>query len=149
MAYSDTQIVTLKDEFLRTLENAGMGIIFQACYLTKVPRSTFYLWTRQDAEFAKKVQEARLVGRRNLVNLAESGLIKNVEKGKEKSIFFVLMNLATEIYGKKPLGDGDVYNDNRKIIVNDPRALRTLLLSAEIVRRKAKEQNVEDVIPEK
>lgn len=147
MAYSDKQLVTLKEEFIRTLENAGMGIIFQACFLTKVPRSTYYLWVRTDPDFAKRTEEARLRGRQNLIHLAESGLIKNVEMKKEKSIFFVLMNLAPEVYGKKPLGEGDTYNDNRKIIINDPRALRTLLISAEIVRRKAKEQ-AEDVTPE-
>lgn len=64
----------------------SMGVVTTACKKVGIVRSTYYQWYKEDKEFAEKVDGISEIA----LDFAESFLHKNIEKGKEASIFFYL-----------------------------------------------------------
>lgn len=65
-------------------------IVQIACEKVGVSRASFYRWKEEDAEFAKKVEEAMLDGRLLVNDLAESQLIGAVKDRNFAAIMYWL-----------------------------------------------------------
>ena len=76
---------TLKKAMLEALEKS-MGVVSTAAKIAGINRSTHYDWLNNDPEYAKQVKDIENVA----IDFAESKMFKNIEKGKEASIFFYL-----------------------------------------------------------
>lgn len=76
---------TLKKAMLQALEKS-MGVVSTACKIVGINRSTHYDWLKNDPDYATEVKDIENVA----LDFAESKMFKNIEKGKEASIFFYL-----------------------------------------------------------
>lgn len=68
------------------------GLISSACAKAKIPRSTYYRWLSSDIEFRFTAEEAIEIGRSNMVDFAESTIIKNIQNGSQRAAEFYLRN---------------------------------------------------------
>ena len=64
------------------------GNVGAACAASGVPRSVFTFWMNNHIEFASVVHEVDEMA----LDVAEQQLLKNIENGKEQSLFFFLCN---------------------------------------------------------
>lgn len=92
----------LKKGFPQTLEACG-GIISSACAVTGIARETYRRWIMSDPDFKAECEAARDQGIEYRLDRAEAALNKNIDDGKESSIFYILNNLGqSRGYGKRP-----------------------------------------------
>lgn len=68
------------------------GLVSSACAKAKIPRSTYYRWINTDIEFRFQAEEAIEIGRSNMVDFAESTIIKNIQSGSQRAAEFYLRN---------------------------------------------------------
>lgn len=68
------------------------GLVSSACGKAKIPRSTYYRWYNSDIDFQVKVDAAIDLGRSNMVDFAESKVIKNIQDGNQRAAEFYLRN---------------------------------------------------------
>lgn len=66
--------------------------------MANIPRSTFYRWMKEDAEFKEQVSEAIRQGDDVVIGLAESKLMNRVKAEDMVAIKFVLNN-RSDRYG--------------------------------------------------
>jgi len=66
------------------------GLISSACAKAQIPRSTFYRWYNNDLEFRLRVDDTVKIGRGNMVDFAESKVIKNIQEGSQRAAEFYL-----------------------------------------------------------
>jgi hypothetical protein len=62
------------------------GNIREVCRITQIPRSTFYLWTRNDPEFKQALVDAN--PRELYKDFIEAALVKKIKQGDTASIIF-------------------------------------------------------------
>ncbi len=62
------------------------GIICPACEMAGIDRKTFYIWKKQDEEFAKQVEDIT----ERQIDIVESKLLQNINNGDTTSIIFYL-----------------------------------------------------------
>lgn len=67
-------------------------IVQVACEKSGVGRSTYYAWRKSDKKFAKQADEAIKVGVSFINDMAESGLIQNIQNRNNTAIIFWLKN---------------------------------------------------------
>lgn len=67
-------------------------LVSLACKKTGISRSTFYRWYKDDIKFRELVLETLDSGRKNITDLAESMLIKEIQRGNMNSIRFWLQH---------------------------------------------------------
>lgn len=72
------------------LEIEKTGIINASCAKNGLSTSTFYRWCNEDPRFRLKIDNAKEIGRKNMVDFAESKLIKNIGNDNERAIEFYL-----------------------------------------------------------
>ena len=81
-----------KEKLLKALQET-QGLIYHACKKAgNISRSTYYRYMREDAEFAKAVEDIKEAQ----IDYVEGELIKNIAIGKETSIIFYLKSKAKE-----------------------------------------------------
>jgi len=87
-------LVTMSTEEKKALfvkaYKASAGNMAQACKKAKIARSTAYGWINSDYELKELILEVK----ESLIDTAESMLMKNINNGKEASIFFFLKTQA-------------------------------------------------------
>lgn len=74
-----------KEKFLDAFA-AKLGNVKQACEAAKIARKTFYNWKNNDEEFAEEIESIE----EGLIDLAETKLLENIQKGKTNEILFYL-----------------------------------------------------------
>lgn len=83
------------------LENLKkIPIIEVACSKSGIGRSTYYRWRKEDAELAKKADEALSEGVKLINDMAESQLLSAI-KEKNISAIFYWLNHRHSAYGNK------------------------------------------------
>ncbi len=83
-----------KQAFLEQLPK--YPIVQVACEKSGVGRSTYYVWRKEDKEFAKLADEAIASGTFFINDMAESKLIQNIQNGNNTAIIFWLKNHHTQ-----------------------------------------------------
>ena len=78
-----------KDDVLRTLEQA-LGVVTTACRSAKISRDTFYRWMKEDAEFARQVEDINEIA----LDFAESQLHQQIKDGNTSATIFYLKSKA-------------------------------------------------------
>lgn len=78
----------LKEAFLEHIRKTP--IIQLACGKTGIGRSTFYRWSKDDADFYRKYLDAETAGREYMNDAMESILIQNAKGGNMTAIIFYL-----------------------------------------------------------
>ncbi len=74
-----------KEKLLEALTK-HLGIVTPACKEINISRDTFYKWKKEDADFAKRVQEIDEMQ----MDFVENQLFKKIKDGSEKSIMFYM-----------------------------------------------------------
>lgn len=74
-----------KKAFLKVFKSKACNIS-AACDSVPIDRTTYYLWMEKD----KKFNSAVIALQESLLDFSESMLMKNIQSGKEASIFFHL-----------------------------------------------------------
>ncbi len=67
-------------------------IVESACNRAGVGRSTYYDWRKNDEEFKKMADKALSFGNGLINDMAESGIIKNIQNGSNTAMIFWLKN---------------------------------------------------------
>ena len=83
--YTSTQRAALKQLYLEALRKSA-GVMTPACEAIGVERVTIYRWRKEDPEFNAACDEILDVA----LDLAESALLKQIQKGDTKAIEFFL-----------------------------------------------------------
>jgi hypothetical protein len=92
----------LTQSLVEELEKTGNAL--NSCSKLGLARATYYRWRKDDLEFRNITDEAIEMGRANMVDFAESKLIKNVESGNQRAIEFLLKYNSSRyrnIYGRE------------------------------------------------
>src|SRR3989344_3004996 len=96
-AAKDARLATLaaqtkvqKAELLEQLKKTP--IIQTACNKVAVGRSTYYVWRKDDKEFARSADKALREGKGFISDMAISQLIKKIQEGNTTSLIFWLKN---------------------------------------------------------
>jgi len=71
--------------------------ISSACKAINIGRKTYYNWIKKFPIFRQQVEEVK----ESLIDMVESQLLKNAEKGNQKAIEFWLINHKRDKYSKK------------------------------------------------
>tara|TARA_R110000803_G_scaffold35719_3_gene77108 strand:+ start:256 stop:615 length:360 start_codon:yes stop_codon:yes gene_type:complete len=74
-----------KESLLKALEQS-LGVVTVACKKSDVPRSTYYKWLNEDAEFAAEVKDIENVA----LDFAESQLHKQISDNSTTATIFYL-----------------------------------------------------------
>ena len=85
--------MTKKVLFLKAYEN-NLGHITDSCKAVKISRNAYYEWLKDDPKFKQSIEDIE----NSFINLTECQLRKNVKKGIQKAIEFVLTNLKKDKY---------------------------------------------------
>ena len=110
---------TKKELFLEAYENT-LGNISKACKSINIARRNYYYWIEKSTKFKQAIDEID----ESFIDLAECALRKNVKKGVQKAIEFLLTNrkkdkysntVRNELTGK----DGEPVNVNFIIKMGD------------------------------
>lgn len=105
----NTKTEKLKRTFL---ENLGKSAIVQlACERTGIGRSTYYDWQKTDEVFAKAANLAMKLGGAVINDMAESQLLRLIQKGSITAIIFWLKNHHS--------GYGDKMHHEHEIVETD------------------------------
>lgn len=83
--YSKSQRTALKQLYLEALRKSA-GVMAPACEAIGVERNTIYRWRKEDPEFNEACDGILEVA----LDLAETALLKNIQKGDTKAIEFFL-----------------------------------------------------------
>jgi hypothetical protein len=81
----NSNTIKRKTALLAALEKS-LGVVTSACRLTKIDRSTFYQWMKDDPEFKAAVDELSDVA----LDFGESQLFKQIQNGVPSSTIFFL-----------------------------------------------------------
>ena len=98
-----------KESMIQALESS-LGVVTTACKKVDVPRSTFYKWIKEDAEFAEQVKDITNIA----LDFAESHLHKQIEDD----------NTAATIFYLKTKGKGRGYVEKQQIEINEPKPFK-------------------------
>lgn len=79
-----------KSKLLQVLSETPL--VSLACKKTGIARATFYRWYKDDKPFRDSVLQILDIGRKNINDLAESSLIKEIQKGSMNAIRFWLQH---------------------------------------------------------
>jgi hypothetical protein len=102
--FSTTMKTSDKKELFLILLRARGGSINEACNGVGVSRRAYYNWIESDQEFKEAVQDVH----EGLLDLAESKLVENIERGDNTAIiFFLKCKAKARGYIEKPR-----YQDN-------------------------------------
>lgn len=123
---------------LELLKTEAYGNVSIACQKLGIDRSTHYLWCKKHEEYEFEAQEAIREGKKVIRDLAEAGLVKRIAAGDTTAIIFALKNLDKDNYGE---GLNDFRLNSYQVILNDPKALRTVLKTWQLVAPKLLKQN--------
>ena len=82
---TDEAVKKNKQKFLDALI-LTRGVVTTAASKCHIDRNTHYRWMREDEEYKLKVEEIDDIA----LDFSESALFKNIDEGKEASIFFHL-----------------------------------------------------------
>jgi len=87
------------EQFLELLSETP--IVSAVCERLNLSRQSVYRWCREDRNFKREFDECVARGRDNINDLAESKLIKALDKGEPWAIKFWLMNNKTNYTSHK------------------------------------------------
>ena len=76
---------TKKKKFLEALEKC-LGVVTQACKLSKMPRSTHYHWLKTDELYKEAVESISEMA----IDFAESSLYEQIKEGNTPATIFYL-----------------------------------------------------------
>ena len=75
----------LKRKLIEAMEKS-LGVITSACKSCECSRQTYYDFMREDEEFKKAIENLKQISH----DFVLTQLYKNIEKGKEASVFFYM-----------------------------------------------------------
>lgn len=102
-----TRVATDKKKVLEIAETVPfLGAVANK---TGVSRATIYRWANKDGGFADRLRAARVLGRENVNDMAESGLVKMIQKESLPATRFWLEN-NHDRYRKHP----SLHEDDRE-----------------------------------
>lgn len=130
-----------RKELLELLRTEAYGNVSIACQKLGIDRSTHYLWCKKDENYEFEAQEAMKEGKKVIRDLAEAGLMKRISAGDTTAIIFALKNLDKDTYGE---GLNDFKLNSFQLILNDPKALQTVLKTWQLVAPKLLKQGEEN-----
>lgn len=81
-----------KSRFLRELEN--IPIVQTACEKIGISRNTVYRWKKEDPDFSKEFEERMEIGGDLVSDVAESHLLKAIQKGESWATRYWLSRLS-------------------------------------------------------
>lgn len=81
-----------KSRFLRELES--IPIVQTACEKVGLSRNTIYRWIKEDPDFAKEFEERMEIGGDLVSDVAESHLLKSIQRGESWATRYWLSRLS-------------------------------------------------------
>ena len=78
-------------------------LVSLACKKSGLSRATFYRWMKDDKSFRDSVTDLLEIGRKNINDLAESSLIKEIQKGNMNAIRLWLQHNDSRYIPKRTL----------------------------------------------
>lgn len=102
-----------KEKLLKALEQSK-GIISVACRCTKIHRSTYYDWLKNDENFANSVADIMEIQ----IDDVEDALLKNIQKGDTSAIIFYL----------KTKGKKRGYTEKQEIDISSDKAIQVEII---------------------
>ncbi|MCX6810140.1 MAG: phBC6A51 family helix-turn-helix protein [Candidatus Berkelbacteria bacterium] len=122
-------------------------IVQIACSKCNIARSTYYLWAKEDKDFAAKVEAAVEYGTNMINDLAESQLVTLIKDGNISAIFYWLNHRHGKYSNKLEIttkgGSDELTHEQGKSIKN------ALVLASLINPINGKEHNEQESIKEK
>lgn len=132
----------IKDLIVEQLKK--IPIIQVVCEKLDIPRSSFYRWRKDDAEFAEKVDDALFVGKQLVNDLAESMLISAIKEKNLSAIQFWLRH-NHKTYSNRIELSGKLNQDNKLTPEQEEEITRALKLASLIdCQPQESEQNHEE-----
>lgn len=87
------------------------GNVSSSCLKAGVDKATYYRWKKKNKKFSTEADEAEILGRGGISDIAEHGLLINIKNGNQRAIEYAL-NHNSERYKQKT--DTNVYMNYKK-----------------------------------
>ncbi len=110
----------IKQKLLK--EIAKFGNVYLSCQKIGIDKATYYRWKDNNEEFKKLADRAEEMGRENIGEVAEYGLLQNIKEKNERAIEFALVNISKKY--KQDRTTNVIFMHKKEIIPNVPQ--RTL-----------------------
>lgn len=125
-------------------------IVESACNRAGVGRSTYYDWRKNDAEFKKLADKALSFGNSLINDMAESGLIKNIQNGSNTAMIFWLKNhhpgYSDRVIHQHELADKEISKEQAQEIGV---ALHHIGLASILRMEKKEREELENIVAER
>jgi len=106
----------IKLKLLKEIEK--FGNVYLSCQKIGVDKATYYRWKENDEEFRKRAEKAEEIGRENIGEVAEYGLLQNIKEKNQRAIEFALVNVSKKY--KQDRTTNVIFMHKKDIIPNVP-----------------------------
>jgi hypothetical protein len=106
----------IKLKLLKEIEK--FGNVYLSCQKIGIDKATYYRWKENDEEFKKRAEKAEEIGRENIGEVAEYGLLQNIKEKNQRAIEFALVNVSKKY--KQDRTTNVIFMHKKDIIPNVP-----------------------------
>jgi len=110
----------LKKKLLKEIEK--FGNVYLSCQKIGIDKATYYRWKESDEKFRAQAEKSEEIGRENIGEVAEYGLLQNIKEKNQRAIEFALVNISKKY--KQDRTTNVIFMHKKEIIPNVPQ--RTL-----------------------
>jgi hypothetical protein len=115
----------IKQKLLKEIEK--FGNVYSSCLKVGISRSTYYRFKEKDKKFREKANEAENLGRANISDVAEYGLLQNIKKGDQRAIEYALNHNSKRYKEKQPSNVVIVHKKEIPISINKQKTFFELI----------------------
>ncbi len=94
------------------------GNVFLSCQKFGIDKATYYRWKEKDEKFKIEAEKAEDMGRENIGEVAEYGLLQNIKEKNQRAIEFALVNVSKKY--KRDTTSTVIFMHKKEIIPNIP-----------------------------
>lgn len=134
----------IKQKLLK--EIAKFGNVYLSCQKIGIDKATYYRWKDGDEEFRKLADKAEEIGRENIGEVAEYGLLQNIKEKNQRAIEFALVNISKRY--KQDRTTNVIFMHKKDIIPDVPQKTIEDMLDEYAMRRITESTRTEDSKPE-
>lgn len=123
----------IKLKLLKEIEK--FGNVYLSCQKIGIDKATYYRWKENDEEFKKRAERAEEIGRENIGEVAEYGLLQNIKEKNQRAIEFALVNVSKKY--KRDRTTNVIFMHKKDIIPDVPQKTIEDMLDEYAERRRA------------
>ena len=134
----------IKQKLLKEIEK--FGNVYLSCQKVGVDKATYYRWKENDEKFRAQAEKAEEIGRENIGEVAEYGLLQNIKEKNQRAVEFALIHVSKKY--KQDRTTNVIFMHKKEIIPNVPQKTLEDMLEEYAEKQIAKNTDTANLKPE-